>query len=189
MAKLFSKIKDALIEQENPQETFDVSEYADLLKQANINKTAPVSYVEDNIEISSDVLNPSDIYDNNNMATDIITKNIFKVAELRDALPSNLPTESKKQTVINMMPISGLNIEEVLNDAEIRQSLLTQALESNNAMCKDAIMAAKDQISQREAQIEALKIDIQNKEKLIEDNNKVIGEEIAKIESIKQFIL
>lgn len=194
MARIFSKIKDALIEQEdNEQESLSPSEYADLLRQANLGTpntpTAWEQYSEEEIEVSEDVLNPSDIYAQNDMAIESTAKNIFKIAELRDALPANLPTESKKQTVINMMPISGLTIEEVLDDAETRQAILQQTLESNNAYCNSSITESKNQIAQFEAQIEALKVDIQSKEKLIEDNTKVINAEYNKIQSIKDFII
>lgn len=192
---IFSKIKDALIQQEEDgqESSLSSSEYAELLRQANMGvpntPTAWESYSEEEIETSEDVLNPSNIYAQNDIAIESTAKNIFKIAELRDALPANLPTESKKQTVVNMMPISGLTIEEVLNDAEIRQELLQRTLENNNAYCNNSITESKNQIAQFEAEIEALKVDIQSKEKLIEDNTKVINAEYNKIQSIKDFII
>lgn len=53
----------------------------------------------------------ADIYSNMNLD---VNKSIFKIEELKSTLPGNLPTETKKQTVLGMLPVVGLELDNVV---------------------------------------------------------------------------
>ena len=59
----------------------------------------------------------ADIYSNMNLD---VNKSIFKIEELKSTLPGNLPTETKKQTVLGMLPVVGLELDNVVQAANRR---------------------------------------------------------------------
>lgn len=136
---------------------------------------------------TSNLVTPEEIYISTNL-TDL-SKSIFKVDEIKKVLPASMTEETKKQSVIGMMQVSGITVEEVINDADARTEALLGTLESSTSETENIIAEGEHQIEIHEAAIKALKTSIEERKKLQEEQNKIINVELEKVNNIKGFIL
>lgn len=159
----------------------------DFSAQFNVNKMAIEDYTPEVDINTSDVVMPDDIYAAANL-TDL-SKSIFKVDEIKKVLPASMTEETKKQSVIGMMQVSNITVEEVVNDANARTEALLGTLQKSTNETEEIIASGELEIKSHEAEIEALKARIEERKKIQEDQNKVINAELEKVNSIKGFIL
>ena len=128
----------------------------------------------------------SDIYNQNDLSD--LSKSIFKIEELINSLPKEMPNETKKTTVLSMLSIFGLTVDEVVNDGNDRLSIIQVALDSiiddNNTV-----------IENNNASIEEKKLEIQDLEKdnsdrclVIKNTEDKIESETKRIENLIKFI-
>ena len=68
----------------------------------------------------------ADIYSENDLSD--LSKSIFKVEELINSLPKEMPDATKKATVLSILASFGLTIDEVLADAKDRNAVIKSAL-------------------------------------------------------------
>lgn len=144
---------------------------------------------EQDVEVNFDVGTENiieDIYEKNELSDR--GKSIYKIEDLINSLPEEMVTETKKNTVKSTLGVFGLTVQEVCDDGEKRKNVLKHVFAEIN----DENVKVIDQASTR---IEKLKIEIQEKQKLIEEcNQKIdstytgISEEINKIDRLISFV-
>lgn len=180
--KLLEKL--GILETNNNQENLSNIDISALKK--DIETFAPINLIETDID-TSELVSTDDIY----MAADLtnMSKSIFKVDEIKKVLPSSMTEETKKQSVIGMMQVSGITVEEVVNDANLRTDALLATLEESSCETSNIIADGEARIAQYQEEIKALKESIEQRKKLQEEQNKIINSELEKINSIKEFII
>lgn len=114
-----------------------------------------------------------DVYNENGLSD--FSKSIFKVEELAATLPTEMPKDTKRQTVMSIMSTVGLDVDTVIADGQLRVQNLSNA--------ETAVVASLDvDIANSENTIESLK-------EQIEDLQKDISMKKAQISSIKEAAL
>lgn len=127
-----------------------------------------------------------ELYASNNLSN--FDKSIFKVEELKNSLPSEMPTSTKLQTVLNIMKTVGIAQEEVIEDAHNRNQVLTSAEESIRDDIGNQIADATAQIEDLKLKIEALQSDIATKQSYLKNIENVIYNEKVRITAAYDFI-
>lgn len=153
---------------------------------------------EDSMEISSvelmepvdvpneDILSIDSIYAENGMEN--FAGTIYKVDEMIQTMPQEMPNATKKVTILGMMNVVGITVDEVKADAENRVALL-------GSVVPEKIRQLNDELSNNNDQIEALKQDIENLQKrnkeimaAMDANQELLQKETDKISGIVNFI-
>lgn len=129
----------------------------------------------------------SDIYAENGVIEK--SKSIYKIQDVINSLPKEMPTDAKRTTVISLLGNFGLTVTEVTDDGEKRLAILRKIQEDINT-------ESNELIEDYEAQIENLKGEIASKEKLIAEEkdkkakcNVKIDEELDIIQKLITFII
>lgn len=151
------------------------------------NDVQDMNYLEDLSIDTSNLVTPDDVYLIANL-TDL-SKSIYKVDEIRKVLPSSMTEETKKQSVIGMMQVSNITVEEVISDANMRTEMLLATLQESTCETENIIADGEARIRQYEEEIKALSQTIEDRKKLQEEQNKIINKELETISKIKEFIL
>lgn len=142
------------------------------------------------VDASLEQINPdtliSDIYAENSLSDKV--RSIFKVQDVINSLPSEMTTAAKKNTVLSLLGNFGLTITEVAEDGNNRIAILNQVNTNISKECDDLI-------ADYESQIESLKEEIAEKEKLIVDekdkktsSNALISAEVETVNKLVKFI-
>jgi hypothetical protein len=132
------------------------------------------------------VINIEDTYQENQLADK--TKSIFKIQEVKNVLPENLPTEALKQSVQGVLGVSGLNVEDLLTDADTRITILDAALQKITDETNIIVSNSEESIEKLEEKINILKEAINNRKKLQEDSEAIVNTEKQNIQSIIDFL-
>lgn len=101
----------------------------------------------------------ADVYANNDLSD--LSKSIFKVEEIKHNLPTTMPNDTMRASVIGILASFQLTSEDVKADAEKRKIILEAALKQITDE-NEALIAIKQQ-------------EIEEAKKLIEDYQKVIA--------------
>lgn len=133
------------------------------------------------------ILSIEDIYRNYRLANDI-NKTIFMVDTLTKALPENLPVDIKRESVLNIMSVSNIEKDELLNDAYKRIDALNTVMKDTVKNTEEIVAKNEASIKDLEKRIEDLKRMSEQKVKLKEDQNTLIEYEIQKIINIVEFV-
>lgn len=162
----------------------------------DVNDVEPVDDTpEDSMEITSvepvdvpneDILTVDSIYAENGMEG--FAGTVYKVDEMIQTMPQEMPTATKKVTILGMMNVVGITADEVKADAANRTALL-------NTVVPEKIRQLNDELSSNNSQIEALKQDIENLQKrnkeilaAMDANQELLQKETDKISDIVNFI-
>lgn len=117
-----------------------------------------------------------------------LSKSIFKAEEFGNHLPNDLPSEVKRQSVIGILTASGLQVEELFEDAEKRINALkevsTVTTEKSNLVIAEKEQETIDLLNK----IDSLKQDIINRKTAQEKQDGLINDELNKIGQILKFI-
>ncbi len=133
------------------------------------------------------MLTIDDIYRNSRMETDT-KKTIFMTDVFLGAIPENLPQEVKRETVLNILKISGIEMETILSDAYKRIDSLNKVLEDTVNTSNDIYQRNANTIRELERRIESLKqIDLARQE-FQKDQTTTIEYEIQKIINLVEFV-
>jgi len=133
------------------------------------------------------LLSVDDIYRKANLVK--TTKDtIFMANVFLKALPENLPTDVKRESLWNIMKASEIRVEELLSDAYERIDALNNVLEKTVTVTEDVNKKHKNTINELENRIKDLKKDIQDRLKFQESQNTSIEYEIQKIINLVEFI-
>ncbi len=175
------------------EEVVDFSELDDFVP-------APVEFEEEQvqkIEEKLDVLIESyerdklmtveDVYRKANLNRDI-KETVFMVDVLMKALPENLPSDIKRESVNNIMKAAEMKVEDLLNDAYQRIDALNNVLEQTVQVTEQVNAKNEGTIRELEKRIDELRRDIQGRLKFQESQNSALEYEIQKVINIVEFI-
>lgn len=182
----FNKAKNLLIENEDNEKDniFNLTEEDRKIYSTNDDIS------EENIssaEVDSDELMDIDyIYSINNLENK--EKSIYKVIEIKEALP-DMPIVSKKASVLGMLTISKIELDEIQKDSDSRVNSLIGSLEQFSQQTNKTIDYGEEVIAIKTKEIESLKNAIQERKALQEKQKELIENEINKIKNINDFIL
>lgn len=128
-----------------------------------------------------------EIYRNAHLESEV-KKTIFMTDVYLKAIPENLPIDIKRETVLNIMNVSNISLDELLNDAYRRIDSLNTVLEETVATTQDVFSRNEATIRELEKRIEDLKEINKNRKKFQEDQNTMIEYEIQKIINLVEFV-
>lgn len=133
------------------------------------------------------LLTIEEIYRNSRMETDT-KKTIFMTDVFLQAIPANLPLDVKRETVLNILKISGIELEMLLSDAYKRIDSLNKVHEDTIATSNDIYQRNENTIRELERRIQDLK-DINSARQVFqEDQNTMIEYEVQKIINLVEFV-
>ena len=128
----------------------------------------------------------NDIYNQNELSNS--SKSIFKVEELINSLPKEMPNETKKTTVLSMLSIFGLTVKEVSDDGKNRVAVIDLAREEILNENHDAIVNNNAVIEKKKLEIQELEKDNVIRETVIKNTDDTIETEIKRISKLINFI-
>ena len=128
----------------------------------------------------------SDIYNQNNLSD--LSKSIFKIEELINSLPKEMPNETKKATVLSMLSIFGLTVDEVISDGNERRTVIDVALSAITTENNDVIENNNASIEQKKLEIQDLEKDNAERTLIIKDTEDKVESEIKRIEGLIKFV-
>ena len=134
-----------------------------------------------------DTIDIAAVYDANSMnPADAVT--VYKIKDVIDTFPSEMPTKTKRATVKNLMMTLGYDAAAIVSDAEQRKELL-------RTVGSDKMNALFDEMKSNDRQIESMKEQIEtltnrNVEAgaAIEKITNTVQDELKMISSIEEFI-
>lgn len=112
---------------------------------------------------------------------------VFMLQNLINALPQNLPKDVVKQSVINIINASNIDLNELLTDGEQRLEVLVKVMEGFNNQTNKRIAEYKEEIAKLSSLINNCQQQIKNKESMLEEQICLIKYEVQKIDDIIDF--
>lgn len=186
MAKKSFFEKLGLVESEAASE-YEMPEVADVNAGVpfgpNIEQPVPVQ-----VEVpEGDTIDVQTVYETNGMnPADAVT--VYKIKDVIDTFPSEMPTKTKRATVKNLMGTLGYDAAAIISDAEQRKELLhTVGNDKMNALF-DEMKSNDQQIESMKEQIEALTNRNVEATAAIEKITNTVQDELKMISSIEEFI-
>lgn len=164
-----------------------------VMKQPEIIKEAEMSQIEDKLDVligsyeKNKMMSIDDIYRNSRMEADK-KRTIFMVDVFQKTLPENLPVDVKRASVMNIMDVSSINLENLLNDAYKRIDALNSVLEQTVQTTEEVISKNEASIRELENRIKELRKVMDARQQFQEDQSSIIEYEIQKIIGIVDFI-
>lgn len=162
----------------------DVESLSEEVKGLTSNYDSKVEIPED--LDTKDMISIEQVYEKFNLND--MEKSIFKIDEFSKVLPSTLPTESKRQSVIGILNASSIEVGELLEDAGKRVDALNSTIEVFTNESETIISDNDKEIKELEIKIDELKQINTNRRKLQEEEEKLISNEIDEINKIIDFI-
>ena len=145
---------------------------------------------EDDINASTDNVTQenliTDIYNQNGLSD--LTKSIFKVEELINSLPKEMPNETKKTTVLSMLSIFGLTVDEVITDGHERCAMVASALSSIINDNNNVITSNSELIEQKKLEIQDLEKDNAERILVIKNTEDKVETELKRVENLIKFV-
>lgn len=134
-----------------------------------------------------DTIDIGAVYEANSMKpSDSVT--VYKIKDVIDTFPSEMPTKTKRATVKNLMTTLGYDAAAIMSDAEQRKELLrTVGNDKMNALF-DEMKSNDQQIESMKEQIEALTNRNVEASAAIEKITNTVQDELKMISSIEEFI-
>lgn len=134
-----------------------------------------------------DTIDIKAVYEANSMnPADAVT--VYKIRDVIDTFPSEMPTKTKRATVKNLMTTLGYDAAAIMSDAEQRKELLrTVGNDKMNALF-DEMKSNEQQIESMKEQIEALTNRNVEAGAAIEKITNIVQDELKMISSIEEFI-
>ena len=136
---------------------------------------------------AGDTIDIGAVYEANSMnPADVVT--VYKIKDVIDTFPSEMPTKTKRATVKNLMTTLGYDATTIISDAEQRKELLrTVGNDKMNALF-DEMKSNDQQIESMKEQIEALTNRNVEAGAAIEKITNTVQDELKMISSIEEFI-
>jgi len=116
------------------------------------------------------------------------TSTVFIIDNFSKALPDNLPTAVKRQSVLNLISTSGMSIDNITKDGKGRLQELNVFLQAFSSKTDEAILKNETEIKKLTQKINDYKKVINDRKKLKQEQKAVIEYETQKIQSIILFI-
>jgi hypothetical protein len=112
---------------------------------------------------------------------------VFMLQNLINALPQNLPRDVVKQSVINIIDASKINLNKLLSDGDQRLEVLDKVMEGYYNQTNKRISEYKEEITKLSSLINNCKEQIKVKEAMLEEQVYLIKYEAQKISDIIGF--
>lgn len=144
----------------------------------NKNVQAPLSF-ERNIQIN-------EVYSMFNFANSNINT-VFMLGNFINALPENLPSDVKKNSIISILNASNTDLDTLLSDGDKRLTVLNQFANDYISSITSTISEFKLEIVKLEKMIDEYKKQIKTNENLLDEQNHIIKYETQKINGILDF--
>ena len=128
----------------------------------------------------------ADIYSENDLSD--LSKSIFKVEELINSLPKEMPDATKKATVLSILASFGLTVDEVLADAKDRNAVIKSALGDIVNENESVIDNNNTAIEQKKLEIQDLEKDNSDRRLVIKNTEDKVEAEIKRIDGLVRFI-
>jgi hypothetical protein len=112
---------------------------------------------------------------------------VFMLQKLINALPKNLPQDVVKQSVMNIIDASNINLNDLLSDGEQRLESLIKVMDGYHNKSNKLISDYKEEIVKLTDLINNCQKQIKNKETMLEEQNNLVKYETQKIQSIMDF--
>lgn len=166
---------------------YDMPEVADVNAGVsfgpNIEQPVPVQ-----VEVpEGDTIDVQAVYESNGMnPTDAVT--VYKIKDVIDTFPSEMPTKTKRATVKNLMMTLGYDAVAIISDAEQRKELLRTVGNDKMNVLFDEMKSNDQQIESMKEQIEALTNRNCEASAAIEKITNIVQDELKMIASIEEFI-
>ena len=109
---------------------------------------------------------------------------VFMLQNLINALPQTLPKDVIKESVINIVNASQIDLNVLLSDGEKRMEALTKVMDGYNNHTNRRVAEYKIEIANLSKLISNCQELIKNKEAMLEDQEYMIKSETQKIEGI-----
>ena len=120
-------------------------------------------------------------FENSNINT------VFMLQNLINALPQNLPKDVIKQSVINIIKASNIDLNELLSDGEGRLEILVKVMDRYYKQTNKSITEYKEEIAKLSSLINNCQEQIKIKENMLEEQINLIKYEAQKIDDIIDF--
>lgn len=147
-------------------------------------------YLEEDIDVNTESVSQDnlieDIYNQNELSN--LSKSIFKIEELVNSLPKEMPNDTKKTTVLSILSSFGLTVDEVLEDGCTRETIIRSALNVITNENNDVIEDNKSTIEQKKREIQELEKDNANREIVIKNTEDKVEFELKRISDLITFI-
>lgn len=139
-----------------------------------------LGYDEDKYMSVADIYAESGIGESN-------VNTIFMLEKFINALPENLPSEIKKQSVINILEASNTNLNTLISDGEKRLNALNAFSKEYYNSTTDVIEEYKSEIAKLKNLISSYEEKIKLKQSMLFEQNNVIKFETERISSTINF--
>ena len=183
-------------EENNIQVKEVVNEESNILKVETLDYKEELKIPKPIIKANSSTMDTHIEYEKNIMIDEIYSsygiKNsnintVFMLQNLINALPQNLPKDVVKQSVINIINASNIDLNELLSDGEQRLEVLVKVMNDFNNQTNKRIAEYKEEIAKLSSLINACQEQIKNKESMLEEQICLIKYEVQKIDDIIDF--
>jgi hypothetical protein len=150
------------------------------------------SYVDEDVDVDVNTDNVtqenliSDIYNQNDLSD--LSKSIFKIEDVINSLPKEMPNETKKGTVLSVLSTFGLTVDEVIADGEDRSLIIKSALSSITDENNDVINSNNASIEQKKLEIQELEKDNSDRAIVIKNAEDKVEAELKRIDDLIKFI-
>lgn len=175
------------------EENVDFSDLDNFVPEPLVDEQVPEQKIEDKLDVLIEsyerdkLMTVEDVYRKASLKSNV-RETIFMVDVLMKALPENLPSDIKRESVSNIMKASDMKVEELLNDAYKRIDALNSVLEQTVQVTEQVNAKNEGTIRELEKRIDDLRGDIQNRLKFQENQNSALEYEIQKVINIVEFI-
>lgn len=151
-------------------------------------ESKPSSTYEIREEVKSDkLLSIQGVYNKFNLVAEG-TNTIFIIDNFFKALPDYLPEDVKRQSVLNIISSSGMNIEGLLKDGSERLSVLKSYGQNFSENTERVVAEYENEIRILTEKISSYKSFIADRKKLQEEQTATLEYETQKIQNIIHFI-
>lgn len=188
------------IEQIIPVET-EKPQFADYMKKAEVkpevqtevktsmNTSIKAEEAEDPVGIvrKKKLLKIDEIYKNYDINSNGINS-LSIVESFQKALPDYLPTDVKRQSILNIISSSNVQVDSLVKDGSDKLNCLKDFSRSFTEESRDVISNFEDEIKKLNEKINSYKTAIDNMKKLQSEQDFTVKYEIDKINNILQFI-
>lgn len=132
------------------------------------------------------LLTVEEIYKQFNISS--LEASIYKVDDFTKALPDNLPTDVKKQSVIGILKATNLKLEVLIEDGKYRTDVLNRALTSFSEETDNIVNQGNKDIEDLQSKIDEIKQKVNDRKKLQESQDSLVKDEVSRINSILNFL-
>lgn len=113
---------------------------------------------------------------------------VFMIERYAATLPEGLPDEIKRQSVLSILKVSDLNVDELLQDGFNRIDVLNEVLEDITQKTEDMDREDLEEIEELSSMIEELREKVARRAGYQERQNSSLASEIERIVGIVEFI-